>query len=447
MSDRKTWRGREASASSFFRNYSPSQPVLFDHIKILSPSVRLDEGAILVDKGQICQIGPRQQVMDRFPKVQRWDASDFLVTPGWINAHTHVTMGFLRGLGHGQNQVITDIFFRNEKRLRPEWVQGLSYSYIYSGLKAGVTCFGDHYYFTEEVIKALEAVGVRGYVGQVIADKGGPFPSSESWTEARELIEKGQFSDLIQPVVCPHSSSTVSLSLMKEVSQFASKSNLPLHFHLSQNQEEWEQCKKEYGCSPVEWALKAGALGENSLVVHLTSVNEPDLDILKNQGVTVGFCPASQILYDRLAPLDLFLKKEIPLALATDGAASNDASDLHRELWLMALLSRHMGYQKDDLNEMVFRSVTQNPAKCFMASQLGDFTQGSAADLVFRKIDLDTLPDYDPLTTLLYSYESHHVEHVMVAGQWVLWDGEPVKISRQQMMEQYQEALEHLKLG
>ena len=90
--------------------------------------------------------------------------------------------------------------------------------------------------------------------------------------------------------------------------------------------------------------------------------------------------------------------------------------------------------------------VTSNPAKAFGIPH-NSIEPGRVADLVFLKTDLDTLPITSAGENLLYSFNSRHVENVMIDGQWVLWDSNPVLISKQDMQHQYLEAVEKIKIA
>ena len=229
---------------------------------------------------------------------------------------------------------------------------------------------------------------------------------------------------------------------MKEMAEFAKAHNLPIHLHLSQTFAEREYSLKEYGLSPVEWAESCGALGEKTLAVHLVSCDEKDLDILKRTGTSAGFCPASQILYEQLAPIKGFIDKEIPVAVGTDCPASNDRGDAHDEMRMMALLARDRGYKENALQQ-VLASTTSIPAKTF-GLNIGDFKEGLCADVVFWKKDLSVLPINDLLSNFIFSFSSRQVEHVLVNGQWKLWQKEPVDISETSARTAYEDALGEL---
>ncbi len=444
---------------------SPSQrphPVCFWGMKIAAGDKFeiIRDGAIVVESENIVAIGSSDSILKKNAKAERIDARGFIAIPGLINAHTHAPMGFFRGLGHGLDNMIETFLFPAERFLTPDLIEPLSYSYICSGLRSGVTCFADHYYFSRGVARALDRFGVRGVVGETVADLGGAFPSDGAWRNAQNLIEHWDFSSRIIPAIAPHAADTVSLGLLKEMAQYSKKHQIPLHMHLSQTHGERTRVMKREKISPVAFAKKAGALTPQSLLVHLVSADETDIKILRDSGGTAVICPTSQVIYEELAPIPFFFHYDVPIAIATDCAASNDSSDIFSELKVSAVLFRdrlhHIpGKGKKRSPEKVeqfispehlLKMTTLYPAKALgLRQRIGSLACGKAADIVFIKDDITLEPSERLLTNLVYSASSAHVQHVMVEGKWVLWNREPTFIDANEMTQGYENAVDEIK--
>lgn len=400
----------------------------------------LESGALLVAGRQIKDVGPSAEVLARNPGLPVINGRGWLAMPGLINSHTHAAMSFFRGRGHGRENMIESFMFPAEKSLSPDLIEPLSYSYLYGGLLAGVTCFVDHYYYVVGVGKALERFGLRGVIGETIADLGGAFPDCDRtrWSSARQTIESWPFGSLVTPAIAPHAADTVSDDLLKEMASFAKSQRLPLHYHLSQTAGERERVTQQAGMSPVAKAHKAGALGPETLAVHLVSASKDDAALLRDSGTTIGFCPASQIIYENLAPIPLFVEHKLPLALGTDCAACNDTSDILAELRIFALLARDRGIGIQTLSPAeTFASVTTTPAKALgLGSRIGRLRKNYLADVVFCRITPDLLPATDWFANIIFSMTARHVCHVMIDGQWRVWNRTPLNINPEQIQEQ-----------
>jgi 5-methylthioadenosine/S-adenosylhomocysteine deaminase len=412
----------------------------------------IPNGALVLKNQTIEDMGPSDAIEKRYDKTAyTLDGQGYWAMPGLVNAHTHVAMGFFRGLGQGRDHMIESFFFPAEKALTSELLEPLSYSYIYAGLRAGVTTFGDHYYFIEGVGKALDRFGVRGVIGETVADLGGAFPGREGWDRMQRLLDHWPYSDRITPAICPHAADTVSRDLLRELANFAKKNSLPLHMHLSQTQGERERVLAREGMSPVAYAASCGALSDRTQAVHLVSADKKDIATLVAHGATAGLSPASQILYERLAPIQDFMQQGLSLALGTDCAASNDDADVLAEMRLLSLLAKDRGAPSEGFEaDRIFSIGTQGGAKALgLESKVGLLAPGYLADIVLLKEDLGTLPSQRPYVNLLFSMGSRQVRHVMVGGKWALWNGSAVQVSEQDLKGAYLAAVSeiHHRLG
>lgn len=406
-----------------------------------------EDGAVCVKSGKITAIGSTKSVRAQFLDAPFIDASRMIILPGLFNAHTHSAMGFFRGLGHGKKNMIESFLFPAEKSLSAELLEPLAYSYIYDGLRAGVTSFVDHYYFSEGVARAFEKFGVRGWIGETVADLGGAFPGRESWSRAKKLMESKSFGSLISHVVAPHATDTVSFDLLQECANYAKAHNLPLHMHLSQTTGELNRVQDRSGMSPVEYAAKAGALQPHSLVVHLTSASTSDLEAIKQSGSTIGYCPTSTVIYDKLAPIKDFYKLEIPLAIGTDCAASNDSADALGELKIASVIARDHGVDQSKLSpDHLLAMATTLPAKALgRQHDLGTLELGKEADFVLLKTSLSSEPHDIPLANVIYSMGARDVTHVMIKGRWVLWNRDLPYLDEAEMRFDYLRAVSEVR--
>jgi len=426
---------------------TPKGPLLITGLTLLPDGGQvLTDGALVIDGGRLTDVGPTADVRARHHELSPLDASGYVATAGLVNAHTHAAMGFFRGLGHGRDQMIESFLIPAERSLTEELLEPLAYSYLYGCLVSGVTTVGEHYYFAGAIGRAIERLGMRGVIGETIADLGGAFPGRQAWESWRRQIDTWPYSSLITPAVAPHAADTVSAPLLAELAAFAKDRNLPLHMHLSQTTGERERVRARAAMTPVAYAARAGALGPRTLAVHLVTVDADDIRILQDSGATAGLCPASQIIYERLAPLNAILEAGIPAALGTDCAASNDGADLLAEMRILALLGMDRGVGPGRLDAAeVYRIATANGAHALgLGAETGRLAPGLAADIVFLKRDLASEPSPRPDMNLIFSMSSRNVRHVMIAGRFVLQGGRLVLVDESELAVRYTEAVQEI---
>ncbi|HZO14583.1 MAG TPA: amidohydrolase family protein, partial [Polyangiaceae bacterium] len=233
------------------------------------------------------------------------DYGDRLITPAFVNAHTHLALGFLRGADlrlAGNTNMVEEFFFRIETALEPADVRAFVRMGAYESLLSGVGLVWDHYYRGIEVAAALMEVGLTGVVAPTLQDIAGP--GMERWERELEatvriddsspLRERGIFAAL-----GPHATDTVSEGLFLRALELAEVRNLPMHTHLAQSIEEHARACERYGCSPVEWLERIGVLqrAPRGLWAHALFASRADLKRLDRARHNLVFCPYSQLVF------------------------------------------------------------------------------------------------------------------------------------------------------
>ncbi len=409
--------------------------------------------SLVIEQGRIVAMGPSSSIITDNKQEKTVDLNGMIVIPGLYNSHVHSPMSFFRGLGHHRSKkasdertMIEDFFFPVEKSLTAELIAPLSYSYLVDGLKAGVCCFGDAYFFADGMRKALNTLGLKGAVGEHHADLGGPLPAGwKLWKQSKKKIESWD-DDRVRPVVYAHATDTVSRALLKDLSSFAKANQLPFHMHLSQSQGERARVLKREGMTPVAMAEKCGALGPRSLLVHLLSADTEDLRRIKDHGGVAGLCPTSEVIYEAAPPARAIMEAGIPIALGTDCAASCDGADILGEAKFFDLLLKMQGLDDyPNLPRQLIEMITRIPATLFGFDDTGVIAVGKKADLVFFDFDISLEPMSEPLVNLFFSSSSRHVQHVMIDGEWVLFNRQLCRIDEAQLKAEYHCALQEIK--
>ena len=144
------------------------------------------------------------------------------------------------------------------------------------------------------------------------------------------------------------------------------------------------------GDSPVRYLNNIGVL-KGIMGIHLNHVDDHDLDLLKENEVSVIFCPGSNQWFGRDIRYSLsgFLERGINVALATDSLASNWNLNLFLEMRRTNNLFTQLDYHP------IIEMCTINGAKALnMENQIGDLSIGKYADMVI--IDLPDHKINDP---------------------------------------------------
>ncbi len=379
---------------------------------------------------------------DLLPQIVSYDLNGQIILPGLIDSHAHVAMTFLRDVTHYHPEILEEFFFVRERSLSQELMAGLSYPYLLQGLRSGTTSFIDHYFYYKGTIDAFENLGLRAFIGESISNIGGTFPETgyDRWDANKEDIANWQYSSRIRPLICPHACDTITDDLLFDMLDFAKKNQLPFHLHAAQRPEEYAFCQKEYKMSPIEWLDHLGALGPNTQLAHCIYVDEQDLRLLKN--TYIAFCPSSQILFEKLAPIEAFLKHKLKVTLASDCAASNDSANLWQEARLASLCIKDRIGSELKAQE-IWQMLLTTPYSLY-DKELGQLDAGFKADFVVIEPHLTQEPITDLATNLLFSADASQVQDVVVDGELILRDRLPTKISLEEMKMAHGEAIQIL---
>ena len=183
---------------------------------------------------------------------------------------------------------------------------------------------------------------------------------------------------------------------------------------------------QETGLTPVAYAHSLGVLGPKTTAVHCVHVTDAEIDLLRETETTAVHCPKSNLkLGSGVAPVPKMLARGVRVAVAADGAASNDTLDMFEETRLTALL--HKGVAEDPTvitARQAFRMATEGGARA-AGIDAGALDPGKLADLAIIDLDQAHLqPVHDIINALVYCAKSSDVATTIIGGQIVMRDGE-----------------------
>lgn len=382
------------------------------------------------------------------------DIGDDLLSPAFVDAHVHLGLTQLRGTGvqeASRGNVVEDLFYRVESKLTAEDVRALVRMGAYEALLSGTGLVWDHYFYGEAMAEAFRDVGLCAVVGPTLEDVGGPGTGAwETQLEATERLSQRDGADGIWAALAPHATDTVSGSLWRRVADVAERLQLPVHAHLAQSVEELARVREREGTTPVELLRRSGVLdaAPASLLVHALFLTQRELEVLAKHPVTLGWCPRSQQVFAFPADPGLWERVGLPWFLATDCAASNDATSIPRELAVAAALrgehiarkptyrdflaGKATGEEVWELRQQahaanarrrdaadLLRHVWELPGALHPAFRAGVIADGALANLVLWDTGHPAFwPAEDPLRALVYSAPVPAIRQVMTAGVW-----------------------------
>ena len=398
----------------------------------MADGMGITEGELHTDGEKITYVGSAENA----PKgvfEREIDICGNILMPGFKNAHTHSAMTFLRSYADDlplQNWLY-DKVFPMEAKLTPDYVYWLSKLAIMEYLTSGITANFDMYMKTDAIVQASIDCGFRTVLCDSMNNFGGTVEQME-----KDYDRFSGMSDLISYHLGFHAEYTTSIELMKQLSELANRRKLPVFLHNSETKSEVEGCKERYGMTPTELLDSIGMYNYGGGGYHCVYFSEKDFEIFKNRGLYAVTNPASNLkLASGIAPICSFMKRGIPVAIGTDGPASNNCLDMFREMFLVTGLQKVQNEDASACDALeVLKMATVNGAKAMRLDDCDVLAAGKKAD--FIEIDLNQ-PNMQPLNNpaknIVYAGSKQNIKRTVVNGK-VLYENGSFFIGEQPKM-------------
>ena len=385
----------------------------------------LKDCAIAVHNGEIIALLPKAEAKKRFIADTHHQLDHHVLMPGLINSHGHAAMSLLRG--YADDKPLMDWL---ENHIWPAEKQWVNHQFVKDGtelamaemIRSGTTCFADMYFFPEAAALAAQQAGMRAQITFPILD----FPTN--WgRDAEEYLSKGievhdrfRSQDLIRVGFGPHAPYTISNKPLERIAVLAEELQAPIQIHLHETAFEIEQALQQ-GQRPSQRLFDLGIMSPLTQCVHMTQVNDHDIQLLQTSGAHVIHCPKSNVkLTSGFNPSHQLLEAGVNVALGTDGAASNNGLDMFAEMNIASLLAKTVSDHASALDATTsLEMATINGARAMgIDHKVGSLEVGKQADMIAVSMDqLEQLPLYNIPSQLVYTACGPRVSHNWVNGR------------------------------
>ncbi len=388
-------------------------------------------GEVWVKNERIIYVGDGKDTDSVYQEIQVpcmiWDreidCEGNLLMPGFKNAHTHSGMTLLRSYADDLplNDWLNKQVFPIEAKLTKEDIYELTKLAVLEYLTSGITAVFDMYLTPETIFKAFDEMGMRGVqVGGV-----------NNFSQSPELLEEWYLklngkSPLQTFQLGFHAEYTCSKDLLMKISELAHKYRAPVFTHLAETRSEVEGCMERYKMTPMAFLDSLGMFDYGGGGYHCVHMTDDDIAIMKKRGLYAVSNPGSNTkLASGIAPITRFLKAEVPVALGTDGPASNNCLDMFREMFLVTGLAKLKEEDAAAVDAMeVLKMATVNGAKAMGLSDADVLVRGKLSDIIM--IDLNT-PNMQPLNNIakniVYSGSKTNIKMTMINGRILYEEG------------------------
>lgn len=391
------------------------------------------------------------------------DGRERVILPGLVNCHHHLYQTLTRAVPFVQDAKLFDWLVGLYEIWRHLDVQA-AYDSAVIGLSelalTGCTLSADHFYLfpssqgdeiLDATVQAARDVGLRFAVTRGSMSrgrsKGGLPPDDVVQSEEAILADYDRVvvrhhdpapGSRCRVALAPCSPFSVSEQLMLDTARYARQHGLRLHTHLAETHDEEAYCLEHYGAKPLALMERLEWLGPDVWYAHGVVFDDAEIALLGRTGTGIAHCPVSNLrLGSGIARVPALLKAGVPVGLAVDGSASNDASNMLRELQ-MALLVHRVGTTVDAMPaSRVLEMATRHGADILGFPECGAIVEGGPADLTWWRVDdvSYTGAMSDPVAALLFCGRNQTADGTLVAGRFVVRDGRLTTVDLGPVME------------
>jgi 5-methylthioadenosine/S-adenosylhomocysteine deaminase len=363
-----------------------------------------------------------------------FDASNALVTPGFVHAHLHLCQTLFRGLAEQ-----SDLMRWLRERIWPlEWQhteESLAASVrlaLLEMLSGGVTCLNDmgttrH---TDVIGQVLADTGMRATFGQALMDVGEGVPDGMAQpanivlARALAVAERwhGKENGRLRVSLAPRFILSCSEGLWLDVRDAAKERGLIVHTHIAEAPTEGAEVKAAVGCHAAPYFARHGVLSERFVGAHGVQLDEGEMDLVKGANAALVHCPGSNLkLGSGLADVKAWRAKGIRCGLGSDGAACNNRLDTFHEMGLAGGIARVKHRDAPMPARDVLALATIDGARALgIDGETGSLEPGKQADLAVTGIAGPYSAPFaaeDPYTALVFGASRRDVILTVVAGR------------------------------
>lgn len=351
------------------------------------------------------------------------DCKGNLLMPGLKNAHTHSAMTFSRSLAdeYCLNDWLFKAIFPREAKLNPDLVYWYTKLALADYLAGGITSCFDMYFHRDASAKAAVETGFR-YVFCGAANDFGGVDELES-----QFLKFNDYDPLVSFKLGFHAEYTTNMDNLKKISALAHKYEAPIYTHISETYEEVEGCKERYGITPAALLDSIGMFDFGGGGFHCVWFTDEDMEIFDKRGLWSVFNACSNLkLASGIAPVYKFIEKDMNIAIGTDGAGSNNALSMFREMYLSTVLSNVETHNAAAVEPFkILKAGTVGGALCMGINDSDVLKVGKNADIVMIDMDKPCMqPENNIVRNIVYSGDNSCVKMTMINGKVLYEDGQ-----------------------
>lgn len=415
----------------------------------------IDRGAVAVEDGLITQVGTLDELRRNWPDAPVDDHAWGVITPGYVNAHQHLTGD------HLVRSCIPDAITSHDAIF--DWAVPTHTAHtgdddelsatlaLAEALTNGITCTVEAgtVAHPERVADAARRVGARMTLGRWGWDVGdGPQagPAAQVLDAQAALIASVAGDPLVTGWVTLVGHDLMTDELIVGASELARDVGTMLTFHLSPSTSDAEAYLARTGKRPAVHLDDLGVLGPHVILGHGVHLDDDEIDRLLHHDVAIACCPWAYLRLGQGLTVGgrhaQYRRRGGRVALGCDSENAGDQVDVLRAGALFAGLARDQamdpfGFTASDALAM---ATIEGARAIGMDDRIGSLEVGKRADVVVHDTRQPQWMPRSPdvVLQLVWGTDGRSVSEVMVDGRWVVREGRCVGVDMDELGAQAQ---------
>lgn len=423
------------------------------------------DGALAIVGDRIHAVGPTAEVEAAVVAKEVIDGSRFVLTPGFVNCHVHITgepitRGYMPDDLDWQTNVM-DWLIPTYQAQTPEEERLSAQFAALEMLRTGTTCFVEAGTIIDlaAVHDGLSETGIRGRIGQWAQDRAfGPDEDQAAMTRTaittleREMARYPTAGDPLLaawPALVGHVTATDDL--WRAAATLAREHGAGVTAHMSPDPADPDFYLATTGRRPIQHLADLGVLGPHLSLTHAIFLDMDELGLLAESGTHVTHCPMTAMkgaygashsgLFPEMAAAG------IPIQFGTDGNNNGNSADMMRAMYVTA------GLFKDARRDVtlfsaydVLECATINGAAgAQLGHAIGSLEPGKKADLVAHDRNRpEWVPLLNVVNQLVWSADGRGVHSVWVDGRRVVDGYRATLIDEERLMAEVEAVAPHV---
>mgnify|MGYP001029082626 CR=1 FL=1 len=389
-----------------------------------------------VEGERITAVGSHSDLLAQFPHDEILRADDQVLSPGFVNTHTHLYGVLAHGIPlsrapEGFWPFLKDFWWPLvEDRIDLPMLKAATEWQCQLMTRSGVTTFYDCLEAPRSLPSCLAAEaevvrrhGLRAILSFEATQRVSPENGQLGLQENQDFIRSCPTGDLVQGLMCFHTTFTCSAKFIQQAFHLAEEQGCLVHMHLSEGTYEPEQALKNYGMRPVQYYDRLGVLGKNMLASQCVQLEPDEVALLAERGVRVAHMPLSNCeVGGGIAPVPQLISAGVTLGLGSDSYIDNFFEVMRGAF----LIHKAKGLDPRLMPaSLVYHLATEGGARTLGLDSVGRIEAGWKADLQLISTDFPTPAGSWNLYDQLILYRNPgDVRFVMVNGRFLLKDGQ-----------------------